>query len=241
MIPPPVSEADFLAPPPVLDPTPSGSPEEEAPVIEPKESAPSAEELAHTVPTSPNLHKAFATDYVSEGQHTNLAKAAKGPDVRVPDMPADVLAPEGASQASAPKRSNLQQVIRHEEDHTEQARKDFVDFLKDNHPFEYLYMCDCSVFWKDQTVWCIMPNSFAQSIEEIKTNPAVLPNLLKLCQKYEPALLHARVATKDEYEKIKDDDGPSDIPESKGQPDWVKAIEKASQENGIPIDHVTDM
>ena len=126
--PPPIADLDFMAPPPLLDPTPSGMVEEVPSLddIAPKESAPSAEELARTAPAHPNLQKAFASEYVNEGQHTNLAKAAKGPEVRIPEMPADVLVPQGEEVPvpAAPKVSNLQQVIRHDSNSFAQAMKE---------------------------------------------------------------------------------------------------------------------
>ena len=243
--PPPPSDPDFMSPPPLMDPTPSGM-VEEAPSLDdiaPKEITPSAEELARTAPAHPNLQKAFASEYVNEGQHTNLAKAAKGPDVRVPDMPPEVLVPagnEGATPAPA-KVSNLQQVIRHESNTFEQARKSFLEIVMLKSPYDYLNMGDCSILWEDRIVWCILPNSIAFQIEGIRNNSEIMDALLSCCQKYEPALLEAKVVTKDEYARTKGPDGIAEIPKPSGQPDWVKAIEKAGEENGIPINHVTDM
>ena len=243
--PPPPSDPDFMSPPPLMDPTPSGM-VEEAPSLDdiaPKEITPSAEELARTAPAHPNLQKAFASEYVNEGQHTNLAKAAKGPDVRVPDMPPEVLVPtgnEGAAPAPA-KVSNLQQVIRHESNTFEQARKSFLEIIMLKSPYDYLNMGDCSILWEDRIVWCILPNSIAFQIEGIRNNSEIMDALLSCCQKYEPALLEAKVVTKDEYARTKGPDGIAEIPKPSGQPDWVKAIEKAGEENGIPINHVTDM
>ena len=243
--PPPIADLDFMAPPPLLDPTPSGMVEEVPSLddIAPKESAPSAEELARTAPAHPNLQKAFASEYVNEGQHTNLAKAAKGPEVRVPEMPADVLVPQGEEVPvpAAPKVSNLQQVIRHDSNSFAQARKDFLDSLKVRFPFDYLNMCDCSILWEDRIVSCILPNSIAPRIEEIRTSGDIMELLLSSCQRYDPALVEAQVVTKEEYERNHGGAVQEEVPKSSGQPDWVKAIEEAGEENGIPVDHVTDM
>ncbi|MBO4688603.1 MAG: DNA polymerase III subunit gamma/tau [Clostridiales bacterium] len=243
--PPPELDPDYMAPPPLMDPTPSGM-VEQAPSLDdivPREAAPSAEELARTAPAHPNLHKAFATEYVNEGQHTNLAKAAKGPEVRVPEMPPEVLVPAGKEAASpAPaKVSNLQQVIRHESNTFEQARKNFLDIVMVKSPYDYFNMGDSSILWEDRIVWCILPNSVAPQIEGIRSNAEIMDALLSSCQKFEPALLEAKVVTREEYERTKGPSDSTEIPKSSGQPDWVKAIEKAGQENGIPIDHVTDM
>ena len=65
--------------------------------------------------------------------------------------------------------------------------------------------------------------------------------LLSSCQRYDPALVEAQVVTKEEYERNHGGTVQEEVPKSSGQPDWVKAIEKAGEENGIPVDHVTDM
>jgi hypothetical protein len=204
-------------------------------------SIPDAAELAHTQPTSPNLHKAFSSEHVNEGQTTNLAKATRKPDVRVPEIPNNILMPEDApAPAPAPKKapvSNLQKVIHNNGgDAFGAARTEFLDYLKVDYTFEYMYMCDCKITWEDQTVWCIMPDSFAQSIDDIRGNPIIMTKLLSICQKHEPSLIHAKVTTAQDFDK----NGTSGPSES-SQPDWVKAVEKVSEENGIPLTHVKDM
>ena len=206
---------------------------------------PTAEELAHTQPTSPNLHKAFASEHVSEGQTTNLAKATRQPEVRVPQMPRDILREDGESAPKAEPApvSNLKQVIRHSGgDEFSSARTEFLEYLKKDYTFEYMYMCDSKIFWKDQNVWCIMPDSFAQSIDDIRKNPLILTQLLKICQKYEPSLINVHVSTQQEYDSHPTSEGTeTSAPEAPLQPDWVKAVTKVSEENGIPLTHVKDM
>ena len=237
--PPPAPDLDFMAAEPPEIPMPS---DDDVPEEIPQEpSAPDAAELAHTQPTSPNLHKAFSSEHVNEGQSTNLAKATRKPDVRVPDIPSSILMPEDTpAPAHAPKQapvSNLQKVIHNNGgDAFAAARTEFLDYLKKDYTFEYMYMCDCKLTWQDQTVWCIMPDSFAQSIDDIKGNPIIMTHLLSICQKHEPSLIHANVTTSQEFSK----NGTSAAPEN-NQPDWVKAVEKVSEENGIPLTHVKDM
>ncbi len=237
--PPPAPDLDFMAAEPPEIPMPS---DDDVPEEIPQEpSAPDAAELAHTQPTSPNLHKAFSSEHVNEGQSTNLAKATRKPDVRVPDIPSSILMPEDTpATAPAPKQapvSNLQKVIHNNGgDAFAAARTEFLDYLKKDYTFEYMYMCDCKLTWQDQTVWCIMPDSFAQSIDDIKGNPIIMTHLLSICQKHEPSLIHANVTTSQEFSK----NGTSAAPEN-NQPDWVKAVEKVSEENGIPLTHVKDM
>ncbi|MCR5275952.1 MAG: DNA polymerase III subunit gamma/tau [Clostridiales bacterium] len=237
--PPPAPDLDFMAAEPPEIPMPS---DDDVPEEIPQEpSAPDAAELAHTQPTSPNLHKAFSSEHVNEGQSTNLAKATRKPDVRVPDIPSSILMPEDTpAPAPAPKQapvSNLQKVIHNNGgDAFAAARTEFLDYLKKDYTFEYMYMCDCKLTWQDQTVWCIMPDSFAQSIDDIKGNPIIMTHLLSICQKHEPSLIHANVTTSQEFSK----NGTSAAPEN-NQPDWVKAVEKVSEENGIPLTHVKDM
>ena len=231
---------DDLDAPPPLDDIEAGLP----PVEKKEEHAPTAEELAHTQPTSPNLHKAFASEHVSQGQNTNLAKAAREPDVRVPEMPRDILVLDNETAPVAPKTpvSNLQQVIRHSGgDAFEAARKDFLDYLMKEHTFEYMYMCDSKIAWQDQTVWCIMPDSFATTIDEIRKNPIIMTHLLSICQKHEPSLIHAHVVTQHDYDTKASTGDLAGITQGSAQPDWVKAMEKVSEKNGIPITHVTDM
>ena len=238
MAPPPAPDMDFMVPPPLPEDAPM---EEDIPLPPPP---PTVEELAHTQPSSPNLHKAFSADHVNEGQRTNLAKAVKEPEVRAPQMPTDILMPDGVE---APKReaapvSNLKQVMRHGNgDECDSARREFMDYLKVEHTFEYMYMGDSKVFWQDQTVWCIMPDSFAATINDVRDNAIIVTQLLKICQKYEPALLHVRVATQKEY----DASGNAPVKEESNQgntrPDWVKAVEDVSEKNGITLTHVKDL
>ena len=251
MAPPPVLD-DLSAPPPAPDMDFMSESKEEIPMpgdedvpdeIPQEESAPDAAELAHTQPTSPNLHKAFASEHVSEGQKTNLAQAARKPDVRVPEIPNNILMPDDMEKpASAPARgpvSNLQKVIHSNGgDACDAARNEFLDYLKVDYTFEYMYMCDCRITWEEQTVWCIMPDSFAQSIDDIRGNPIIMTHLLSICQKHEPSLIHVNITTQQDFDKKGTDGGSSG---SSGQPDWVKAVEKASEENGIPLTHVKDM
>ena len=243
--PPPAPDMDFMAVEPPDIPTPS---DDDVPEEIPQEpSAPDAAELAHTQPTSPNLHKAFSSEHVNEGQSTNLAKATRKPDVRVPEIPNNIVVPVG-DDAQAPKASrtpvsNLQKVIHNNGgDAFAAARTEFLDYLKKDYTFEYMYMCDCKLTWQDQTVWCIMPDSFAQSIEDIRGNPIIMTHLLSICQKHEPSLIHVNVTTQQDYDRqgtsaSEGGNGGS----SSGQPDWVKAVEKVSEENGIPLTHVKDM
>lgn len=242
MAPPPGPDMDFMVPPPAEPPMPDDS---DAPADIPVDiPAPTVEELAHMQPTSPNLHKAFATEHVNEGQRTNLAKAAKEPTVRAPQMPNDILLPDDvdASAKEPAPVSNLQQVIRHGNgDACEAARKEFLDYLKDGYIYEYIYMNECRILWQDQTVWCIMPDHYADAIKDIEDN-ITIPQLLKTCQKYEPALIHVRITTQKEFdlsggknETTKESDSDS------SRPDWVKAVEKVSEENGIPLTHVKDL
>lgn len=243
--PPPAPDMDFMAVEPPDIPTPS---DDDVPEEIPQEpSAPDAAELAHTQPTSPNLHKAFSSEHVNEGQSTNLAKATRKTDVRVPEIPNNIVVPVG-DDAQAPKASrtpvsNLQKVIHNNGgDAFAAARTEFLDYLKKDYTFEYMYMCDCKLTWQDQTVWCIMPDSFAQSIDDIKGNPIIMTHLLSICQKHEPSLIHVNVTTQQDYDRqgtsaSEGGNGGS----SSGQPDWVKAVEKVSEENGIPLTHVKDM
>ena len=241
--PPPAPDMDFMAGAPADIPAPS---DDDAPEEVPQEEAPDAAELSKTQPTSPNLHKAFSSEHVSEGQNTNLAKAAREPEVRVPDMPNDILMPDDVpAPAKAPAKapvSNLQKVIHgNGGDAFSAARSEFLDYLKKDYTFEYMYMCDCKLTWEDQTVWCIMPDSFSQSIDDIRGNPIIMTHLLSICQKHEPSLLHVNVVTQQAFD-TKDSSGSGDgatgTPE---RPDWVKAVEKVSEENGIPLTHVKDM
>ena len=240
--PPPVADMDFMAPAKneassAEIPMPS---DDDVPEEAPQDEIPDAAELAKTQPTSPNLHKAFSSEHVNEGQNTNLAKAAREPEVRVPDMPNDIIMPDGVSSSKAPAKapvSNLQKVIHgNGGDAFGAARSEFLDYLKKDYTFEYMYMCDCKITWEDQTVWCIMPDSFAQSIDDIRGNPIIMTKLLSICQKHEPSLIHAKVTTAQDFDK----NGTSGPSES-SQPDWVKAVEKVSEENGIPLTHVKDM
>jgi len=219
--------------------------DEDMPPLPEEIDIPTAEELAHTKPTSPNLHKAFASEHVSEGQTTNLAKATRQPEVRVPQMPRDILREDGESAPKAEPApvSNVKQVIRHSGgDEFSSARTEFLEYLKKDYTFEYMYMCDSKIFWKDQNVWCIMPDSFAQSIDDIRKNPLILTQLLKICQKYEPSLINVHVSTQQEYDIHPTSEGTeTSAPEAPSQPDWVKAVTKVSEENGIPLTHVKDM
>ncbi len=219
--------------------------DEDMPPLPEEIDIPTAEELAHTKPTSPNLHKAFASEHVSEGQTTNLAKATRQPEVRVPQMPRDILREDGESAPKAEPApvSNVKQVIRHSGgDEFSSARTEFLEYLKKDYTFEYMYMCDSKIFWKDQNVWCIMPDSFAQSIDDIRKNPLILTQLLKICQKYEPSLINVHVSTQQEYDSHPTSEGTeTSAPEAPSQPDWVKAVTKVSEENGIPLTHVKDM
>ncbi len=238
MTPPPAPDMDFMVPPPL----PEDAPEEEDIPLPPP--PPTVEELAHTQPSSPNLHRAFSSDHVNEGQRTNLAKAVKEPEVRAPQMPSDILMPDGVE---APKReaapvSNLKQVMRHGNgDECDSARREFMDYLKVEHTFEYMYMGDSKVFWQDQTVWCIMPDSFAATINDVRDNAIIITQLLKICQKYEPALLHVRVATQKEYEASGNAPVKEESNQGNTRPDWVKAVEDVSEKNGITLTHVKDL
>ncbi len=256
MTPPPAPDMDFMVPPP----PPSEVSESVVPPMPPEIAAvpdiptvpdipkvpeiPSAEELSRTKPEHPNLQKAFATEHVNEGHHTNLVMAVREPDVRSPQIPTELLMPNDVQ--SAPSEpvplSNLQQVIRHGNgDACEAARKDFMEYLKVEHTFEYIYMSDCRLLWRDRTVCCIMPDSFAASIGEIRNNGIILTNLLKICQKYEPSLIHVQVSTKKEYEASGVVEVADQEASSASRPDWVKAVEKVSEENGIPLTRVKDL
>ena len=239
--PPPAPDMDFMAVEPPDIPMPS---DDDVPAEIPQEDpVPDAKELASTQPTSPNLHKAFSSEHVSEGHTTNLAQAARKPEVRVPDIPNNIVVPVGedgpAPKASRAPVSNLQKVIHNNGgDAFSAARNEFLDYLKVDYTFEYMYMCDCKLTWEDQTVWCIMPDSFAQSIEDIRGNPIIMTHLLSICQKHEPSLIHVNVTTQQDFDR-QGTSTPGDG--SSGQPDWVKAVEKVSEENGIPLTHVKDM
>ncbi|MBR4009877.1 MAG: DNA polymerase III subunit gamma/tau [Clostridiales bacterium] len=241
--PPPAPDMDFMSDAPSDIPAPT---DDDVPEEIPSDDIPDAAELAKTQPASPNLHKAFSSAHVSEGQNTNLAKAAREPEVRVPDMPNDILMPEDVSApekapAKAPV-SNLQKVIHgNGTDAFGSARSEFLDYLKKDYTFEYMYMCDCKLSWEDQTVWCIMPDSFSQSIDDIRGNPIIMTHLLSICQKHEPSLLHVNVVTQQAFD-TKDSSGSGEgITGAPERPDWVKAVEKVSEENGIPLTHVKDM
>ncbi len=253
MTPPPVID-DISAPPPApdMDFMTGSVPDIPAPTDDdvseefPQDDIPDAAELAKSQPASPNLQKAFSSAHVSEGQNTNLAKATREPEVRVPEMPNDILIPENApASEKAPAKapvSNLQKVIRgNGTDAFCSARSDFLDYLKKDYTFEYMYMCDCKLSWEDQTIWCVMPDSFSQSIDDIRGNPIIMTHLLSICQKYEPSLLHVNVVIQQAYD-TKDSagsgNGATGAPE---RPNWVKAVEKVSEENGIPLTHVKDM
>lgn len=244
MAPPPVPDMDFMAPPPAEPPMPDDA-DAPADIPEvPEIPVPSVEELSRTQPVHPNLQKAFSSEHVNEGQRTNLAQAARVPDVRTPQIPNDILMPEDVQAPvteSAPV-SNLQQVIRHGNGDTcETARKEFLEYLKVEHTFEYMYMGDCQLLWHDQTAWCIMPDSFSSSIEEIRSNGIILTQLLKISQKYEPALIHVQVVTRKEYETSASRGKLAEDASAPSRPDWVKAVEKVSEENGIPLTHVKDL
>lgn len=244
MAPPPVPDMDFMAPPPAEPPMPDDA-DAPADIPEvPEIPVPSVEELSRTQPVHPNLQKAFSSDHVNEGQRTNLAQAARVPDVRTPQIPNDILMPEDVQAPvteSAPV-SNLQQVLRHGNGDTcETARKEFLEYLKVEHTFEYMYMGDCQLLWHDQTAWCIMPDSFSSSIEEIRSNGIILTQLLKISQKYEPALIHVQVVTRKEYETSASRGKLAEDASAPSRPDWVKAVEKVSEENGIPLTHVKDL
>ena len=241
--PPPAPDMDFMADSAPEIPAPS---DDDAPEEVPQEEAPDAAELAKTQPTSPNLNKAFASGHVSEGQNTNLAKAAREPEVRVPDMPNDILMPDAsASSVKAPVKapvSNLQKVIHgNGGDPFGAARSEFLDYLKKDYTFEYMYMCDCKLSWEDQTVWCIMPDSFSQSIDDIRGNPIIMTHLLSICQKHEPSLLNVNVVTQQAFDAKAPSGNGEGENGSSDRPDWVKAVEKVSEENGIPLTHVKDM
>ena len=94
--------------------------------------------------------------------------------------------------------------------------EEFLDYLKVDYTFEYMYMCDCKLTWEDQTVWCIMPDSFAQSIEDIRGNPIIMTHLLSICQKHEPSLIHVNVTTQQDFDR-QGTSTPGDV--SSGQPD----------------------
>ena len=65
--------------------------------------------------------------------------------------------------------------------------------------------------------------------------------LFSLAKKHEPSLLHVNVVTQQAFD-TKDSSGSGEgITGAPERPDWVKAVEKVSEENGIPLTHVKDM
>lgn len=243
-VPPMPVEDDFIPPPPVPDdifaPPPEEVPEEAA------STPPTAAELAQTAPTSPNLHKAFSSTHVSQGQATNLAKAVREPEVREPHMPRDIVMPEGMTPQDDPAEtaphSNLQSVIRSEGASAfEAARKEFMEYLKAEHYFESLFMQECRLTWKDQTVFCIMPDTYADNINFIRENGIILTNLLRICQKQEPALLHTNILSEKDYQAGATGEGQNASIAEPETPEWARALKAAAEKNNIPITNVENM
>lgn len=252
LTPPPMPEMDFMPPPPMDSddpmagvPAPVSAPEiPDVPEIPKEEPAPTAEELARTAPSSPNLHKAFASKHVTEGQATNLAKATQKPDVRAPQIPRDIVVPEGeSSPAPAPAPvSNVQQVINHQGGGDfDTARKEFLDYLKAEHTYEYMFMGDCKITWQDQTVWCIMPDGYANSTDDIKENAIIMTNLLRICQKHEPSLIHAKIIAQKDFAKIGEAPKPTAELDSQQPPQWVRNMKEVAEKSGVPIIEVNNM
>ena len=241
LTPPTPTEDDFLPPPPVPDDSFAPPPPEEAPE---ESQQPTAAELAQTAPTSPNLHKAFSSNHVSQGQATNLAKAVREPEVRAPHMPRDIVMPEGMEPSKDPAEtaphSNLQSVTRSEGASAfEAARKEFMDYLKSEHYFESLFMQECRLTWKDQTVFCIMPDTYADNINFIRENGIILTNLLRICQKQEPALLHTTILSEKDYQAGGAD--PAVPVAEPATPEWAKALKATAEKNNIPITNIDNM
>ena len=237
MMPPPPMDEDFLPPPPVVE-----DEKEEAPAPAP---APSAAELAAQAPSSPNLHKAFASSHVTEGQPTQLAKQTRKPDVREPHIPRDIVMPDGMDapeKKDEAKRvnSNLQTVLHgNNANACEQARKEFADYLMKNHTFEYMLMSDCKLVWKSQTVYCILADSQENDLEFIRSNSVIDTNLLRICQHYEPSLIHVQITTEKNYDSGSDDDTVQKAASTR--PDWVEKVKSAAEKGNVTVTTIENM
>jgi len=241
--PPPPMDEDFLPPPPVVGydgEEKSVSASEPEPVPEP---APTAAELASTAPSSPNLHKAFSSTHVSEGQPTNLAKATRKPDVREPHLPRDIVMPEGMEKSSEEEpraHSNVQTLLHDQNGNAcELARKEFVDYLMQNHSFEYMFMSDCRLVWKSQTVYCILPDTQEGNLSFIRENSVIDTNLLRICQHYEPSLIHVQITTEKHYDSGTDDDTVQKA--SSSQPEWVDRVRSAAEKGNVTVTTIENM
>ena len=232
MMPPPPMDEDFLPPPPVVD-------EKET-----QEAAPSAAELAATAPSSPNLHKAFAATHVTEGQPTQLAKQTRKPDVREPHIPRDIVMPDGmdapATEPASRVSSNLQTVMHGQSGNPcEQARKEFSDYLMKNHTFEYMLLSDCKLVWKSQTVYCILPDSQENDLEFIRNNTVIDTNLLRICQHYEPSLIHVQITTEKHYDAKTDDETVQKA--APDRPEWVERVKNAAEKGNVTVTTIENM
>ena len=240
--PPPPAEDDYLAPPPPLEDAPLPV-EIEIPV---PEETPDAAELSKTAPSSPNLHKAFASKHVTEGSATNLVKATHQPEVRAPQIPRDIVVPDGQdapSEEAAPV-SNLQQVMHRTGDSDfAAAGKEFTEFLKKNYPFDYMYMSQGKLTWNNQTVYFIVPDSYADMLKSVENEPIIITNLLKISQVFEPSLIHAKIVTNAVYGASVSDPDPEVQPESvvSSPPKWAVDARDAANRHGVPVVDVENM
>ncbi len=237
MVPPPVSEDDFLPPPPTDEdfmppPPPPPAPE------------PTAAELAATAPSSPNLHKAFASTHKSEGQVTNLSKATRGPEIREPHLPRTIVMPDGmespASEEGSTQKSNVRQVFQSSSSNPcADAQKEFMDYLMANHSFEYMFMTGCRLVWKDRTIWCILPDAQEGNMGYIREDSIIDTNLLNICQRYEPSLIHVKFVTEKNYNPDGDDGDTQTA--SPSQPDWVSKVKSAAEKGNVTVTTVENM
>ena len=240
--PPPPAEDDYLAPPPPLEDAPLPV-EIEVPV---PEETPDAAELSKTAPSSPNLHKAFASKHVTEGSATNLVKATHQPEVRAPQIPRDIVVPDGqdAPSKEAAPVSNLQQVMHRTGDSDfAAAGKEFTEFLKKNYPFDYMYMSQGKLTWNNQTVYFIVPDSYADMLKSVENEPIIITNLLKISQVFEPSLIHAKIVTNAVYGASVSDPDPEVQPESvvSSPPKWAVDARDAANRHGVPVIDVENM
>ena len=237
MVPPPVSEDDFLPPPPTDEdfmPPPSPPPAPE----------PTAAELAATAPSSPNLHKAFASTHKSEGQVTNLSKATRGPEIREPHLPRTIVMPDGmespASEEGSTQKSNVRQVFQSSSSNPcADSQKEFMDYLMANHSFEYMFMTGCRLVWKDRTIWCILPDAQEGNMGYIREDSIIDTNLLNICQRYEPSLIHVKFVTEKNYNPDGDDGDTQTA--SPSQPDWVSKVKSAAEKGNVTVTTVENM
>ncbi|MBR3058057.1 MAG: DNA polymerase III subunit gamma/tau [Clostridiales bacterium] len=237
MVPPPVSEDDFLPPPPTDEdfmppPPPPPAPE------------PTAAELAATAPSSPNLHKAFASTHKSEGQVTNLSKATRGPEIREPHLPRTIVMPDGmespASEEGSTQKSNVRQVFQSSSSNPcADSQKEFMDYLMANHSFEYMFMTGCRLVWKDRTIWCILPDAQEGNMGYIREDSIIDTNLLNICQRYEPSLIHVKFVTEKNYNPDGDDGDTQTA--SPSQPDWVSKVKSAAEKGNVTVTTVENM